>query len=69
MSMQEEIKEYVKNTFGDFSAAKIDDFASQINPTAQPKEFLDKVVDFLSTLLGEEQARTAMQKYYDQYAN
>jgi hypothetical protein len=64
MAVKDEIKEYVKNTFGDFSAEKIDQFANEFNPDTNKKEFLDKCVNFLATLLGEEKAKEQMSKYY-----
>jgi hypothetical protein len=64
MDFKNEIKEYVKNTFGVYSAEKIDQFANEFNPDTNKKEFLDKCVDFLSTLLGEEKAKEKISKYY-----
>jgi hypothetical protein len=67
MSLQSEVKEYIKMTFGLYSSEKIDEFAKKKNPIIDPNGFLDKCVDFLSTMLGEDAAKEKMKPFYDKY--
>jgi hypothetical protein len=67
MSLQNEMKEYVKATFGVYSSEKIDTFAKEKNPVVDPKGFLELCVDFISTMLGEETAREKMKPFYEKY--
>ena len=67
MGLQQEVKDYIENNFGVYSAAKIDDFAKLIDPVNRPKEFIDKCVDFVGTLLGEEAAKKKFQEFYNKY--
>jgi hypothetical protein len=67
MSLQSEVREYVKATFGVYSSEKIDLFAKEKNPLIDPNAFLDKCVDFLSTMLGEETAKEKLKPFYEKY--
>lgn len=67
MGLYGEMKDFVKNKFGEFSAAKIDNFKMEADPETNPREFLDKCVDFLATLFGEEKAKQQLQGFYDKY--
>ncbi|MFP4403031.1 MAG: hypothetical protein ACLFPJ_01610 [Candidatus Woesearchaeota archaeon] len=67
MGLKDEIHDYVNKTFGSYSAQKIDDFAQQIDSNINKKEFLDKCVDFLSTLLGTQKAKDEMKVFYEKY--
>ncbi|MGM5481985.1 MAG: hypothetical protein ACQESF_00840 [Nanobdellota archaeon] len=67
MVLFDEVKNKVKSKFGVYSAAKIDDFSKEIDPNTDPKGFLDKCVDFLSTLMGEERAREELKDLFQKY--
>lgn len=67
MGLYEDIKELIQSKFGEFSAAKIDDFKKEINPETNPREFLDKCVDFLSTIFSEERAKEELKGFYEKY--
>lgn len=67
MPLKDEVRVLVQETFGEFSAKKIDEFAQEIDPETNKKEFLDKCVDFLSTLLGKQGAQDKMMKFYEKY--
>jgi hypothetical protein len=67
MGLYYDVKKLIEDEFGEFSSAKIDIFAKQINPEKSPKEFLDKCSDFISTMLGDRQAREKLKKLYKEY--
>jgi hypothetical protein len=57
MALQEEAKAIVAKVFGPANAAKVDLFAQEINPEAHPREFIQKCVDLLSSMLGPNLAK------------
>lgn len=67
MTLHQEVKDFIEQNFGIYSAAKIDDFAKEFDPVKSPKEFLDKCVDFVGTLLGEEAANEKFKDFYNRY--
>ncbi len=67
MGIVEEAKEVIYNTFGEFSAKKVDYFAEQIDYKKHPKEFLDTCKNFLAGMLGERFAYQQFKKLYEKY--
>ena len=67
MSVVDDAKEVVYDTFGEFSAKKVEAFAEQIDFKAHPKEFIDTCKNFVAGMLGEKFAMEKFKKIYDKY--
>lgn len=67
MALFDEVKQFVENKFGVYSAAKIEDFKKEVDPETNPKEFLEKCEDFLATILTKEKAQKDLQGLYEKY--
>ncbi len=67
ITLEKEIKELIEKDFGVYSAAKIDDFAKEIDPEREPAKFIEKCVDFVATLLGREAAEKKLKSFYEKY--
>ncbi len=64
MGLVDEAKKVVYDTFGEFSAKKLDVFAEEINAKKHPKEFLDRCRSFVSGMLGEVAAKEKFSSLY-----
>lgn len=67
MSLQEEAKQVVAKVFGPSNAAKVDVFAQETNPDVKPKEFLDKCINLLASILGPKLATDKFKNLIDRY--
>jgi hypothetical protein len=67
MGIVDDAKKVVYDTFGEFSAKKVEFFAEEINAGRHPKEFLDRCVSFVSGMLGEAAAKEKFSKLYSKY--
>ena len=67
MGIVEDAKRVIYDTFGEFSAKKVEVFAEEINPKKHPKEFLDRCKSFVSGMLGEVMAQQKFAKLYAKY--
>ena len=67
MGIVDEAKRVIYNTFGEFSAKKVELFAEEINPKKHPKVFLDRCKSFVSGMLGEEIAMQKFSHLYEKY--
>lgn len=69
MTVVDEAKRVINDTFGEFSAKKVEVFAEEINARKHPKEFLDRCKIFVSGMLGEALAKQKFSKLYAKYAS
>ena len=67
MGIVEEARKIIYDTFGEFSAKKVDAFAEEINSKRRPKEFLDRCKSFVAAMLGEEIAMSKFSRLYEKY--
>ncbi len=67
MALQDEAKQIVAKVFGPANAAKVDAFAQECNPETRPKEFLQKCVDLLSSMLGPNLAKEKFKDLLNRY--
>ena len=68
MALLDEAKKVVYDTFGEFSAKKVEIFAEEINARKHPKQFLDRCKSFVSGMLGEAIAKEKFSKLYTKYS-
>ncbi len=67
MDIVEDAKRVIYDTFGEFSAKRVEVFAAEIDPEVHPKEFLDRCKSFVSGMLGEVLAQQKFAKLYAKY--
>ena len=67
ITIVDDAKKVIGDTFGEFSAKRVEVFADEINAKKHPKEFLDRCKSFVSGMLGESSARQKFQKMYSKY--
>jgi hypothetical protein len=67
MGIVEDAKDVIYNTFGEFSAKKVEYFAEQMDYKKNHREFIDKCKNFMAGMLGEKFAMQKFKKLYDKY--
>ncbi len=68
MSIVDDAKKVINDTFGEFSAKKVEVFAGEVNAKKHPREFLDRCKKFVSGMLGEVIAKQKFSSLYTKYA-
>jgi len=68
MGIVDDAKRVIYDTFGEFSAKKVEIFAQEIDVKKHPKEFLNKCRTFVSGMLGEAIAKQKFSRLYTKYA-
>jgi hypothetical protein len=67
MALQEEAKQIIAKVFGPANAAKVDAIALEISPEAHPREFIQKCVNLLSSMLGPNLAKEKFKELASRY--